>query len=402
MDDTRENYPDDEIELIDILRVVWKWKWLIIGGTLLCAVIAGAITYNQPKVYSVDMVLRPGVAEIKEDGGYIYIDSEENIKAIIGAGTFNHRILSELNGELDKGKDAKNPEKVEKLDFGVELTNNTNTLKVSYETAFVERGLFVLERLHHHLKNYYEPIVERFKKKYELNIQEAQTAITKTENRVSRLKSDIKATRSSMQTEMDTIKSEIEKLKAGMASQKNLMENQQKRVAEIEEEIDRVAKNTDHLVDQRNAFLKQLKNEDNILSSIIYSNTIQQNISYLDTLKAQKTEALNKVSEARASAEGYQQDIEKAQARFEDVKEQKQSEMDRLKSQIQDAKSDRAYTNEKIRELEFEKKSVGNLQQLQEPIRSPAPVGPRMVLNVALAFVAAFFVMLFVSFFAEY
>ena len=28
---------DDEIELIDILRVIWKWKYVILAGTLLWA-----------------------------------------------------------------------------------------------------------------------------------------------------------------------------------------------------------------------------------------------------------------------------------------------------------------------------------------------------------------------------
>ena len=34
-----QNYPpyEDEINLIDYLRVLWKRKWLIIGGTLICA-----------------------------------------------------------------------------------------------------------------------------------------------------------------------------------------------------------------------------------------------------------------------------------------------------------------------------------------------------------------------------
>jgi len=42
-----QGYPpqyEDEINLIDLLRVLWKWKWLIIGGTLICAVAVMGIT----------------------------------------------------------------------------------------------------------------------------------------------------------------------------------------------------------------------------------------------------------------------------------------------------------------------------------------------------------------------
>ena len=48
-----QNYPpyEDEINLIDYLRVLWKWKWLIIAGTLICAVAAAVISSQMPKIY---------------------------------------------------------------------------------------------------------------------------------------------------------------------------------------------------------------------------------------------------------------------------------------------------------------------------------------------------------------
>ena len=46
-------YYEDEINLIDYLRVLWKWKWLIIAGTLLCAMAAAVISLQMPKIYEV-------------------------------------------------------------------------------------------------------------------------------------------------------------------------------------------------------------------------------------------------------------------------------------------------------------------------------------------------------------
>jgi LPS O-antigen subunit length determinant protein (WzzB/FepE family) len=34
----------EEIELIDFMRVIWKWKYLIAVGTLLFSVIAGIVS----------------------------------------------------------------------------------------------------------------------------------------------------------------------------------------------------------------------------------------------------------------------------------------------------------------------------------------------------------------------
>src|SRR5215510_4344611 len=52
-----------EVELIDYLRVLWKWKRLIVGGTLTAALIAFAITAITPKTYKATVTLL--VAESK-------------------------------------------------------------------------------------------------------------------------------------------------------------------------------------------------------------------------------------------------------------------------------------------------------------------------------------------------
>ena len=34
------DFSEDDIKLIDFLRVIWNWKQLIIGGTLICVIAA--------------------------------------------------------------------------------------------------------------------------------------------------------------------------------------------------------------------------------------------------------------------------------------------------------------------------------------------------------------------------
>jgi len=88
----REEQFEDEIELMDYLRVIWKWKYLIVGGTLVCAIVAWAISFSIPKVYRIDMVVRPGMLTMDEKGNDVYVDSPQNIKAVIEAGTFDREI----------------------------------------------------------------------------------------------------------------------------------------------------------------------------------------------------------------------------------------------------------------------------------------------------------------------
>ena len=48
------HYPEDEVGLIDLLRVIWKWKFLIIGGVVVCAVVAFVISSMLPKIYWIE------------------------------------------------------------------------------------------------------------------------------------------------------------------------------------------------------------------------------------------------------------------------------------------------------------------------------------------------------------
>ena len=91
--DQRMDQLDDEIKLIDCLKVIWKWKKLIILGTIVIIIVAGVISFLMPKVYSIQMVLEPGILKVSEDGQNIYAESQENIKALIETGVFDRDIL---------------------------------------------------------------------------------------------------------------------------------------------------------------------------------------------------------------------------------------------------------------------------------------------------------------------
>ena len=65
-------YPEDEIELMDYLLVIWKWKYMIIAGTFVFALTAAIISFvlweQQPQMYHTSIVLKPGVLKIDETG----------------------------------------------------------------------------------------------------------------------------------------------------------------------------------------------------------------------------------------------------------------------------------------------------------------------------------------------
>jgi len=86
--ETEETYPrrdqfEDEVELIDYLRTMWKWKWLIIGGTLLCTFAAAIYGFTRPvvRMYKVSTLI-----EIDPN---IELDPIDKIKSMIEYSIFN-------------------------------------------------------------------------------------------------------------------------------------------------------------------------------------------------------------------------------------------------------------------------------------------------------------------------
>jgi hypothetical protein len=230
---------EDEIELIDILRVLWKWKYLIMIGTFICGLLAAIISFNMSKIYSIDMVLRPGILEIGEHGKNIYIDSPQNIKALIDYGTFNNDILDYLN-------EIKMENIPTKLEFKVSIPKDSDTIKIRYETDDIKQGMVVQNHLGKLLLETYRKLVKYFKNEYDVKL--------------------------------DILKSELDYIKVTIQSYKRNVKNIEKRIDELMPEIELIKNNTANLIRERDKLISKNPKENDILSALLYSNTIQQNL----------------------------------------------------------------------------------------------------------------------------
>ena len=155
-EDQKKEYCEDEVELIDILRVIWKWKYLILSGTIVCVLLAVIISFTMPKIYRVDMALQIGILDMNRNGNKVYIDSIDNIKMIIQTGILKKGILKYL--EKDQRKNFSNL-----LKFKVSAPNNSEIIKISYESASVEFGVNLMKALYQALLEKYDELVKYYK-----------------------------------------------------------------------------------------------------------------------------------------------------------------------------------------------------------------------------------------------
>jgi uncharacterized protein involved in exopolysaccharide biosynthesis len=336
---------EDEIELMDYLKVLWKWKYLILLGTLACAVVAGIVSFNMTKIYEVKMVVAPGILKIDGSGKRLYIDSLQNIQTMIESGSFTEKIL----GGMAKPAEGDLPED---LGFKVATPKGLNALSVSYQTADRKEGLQIMSDLSNVLQEKFRTVVTYYQQEYDMQ-QDQQS------------------------NELGKLDSNISNVRAGIKTKELKIKDLNQRATEVETEIDRIGKNTELLITERNKFLSNKKTDDNILSALLYSNTIQESIAYLNTL--------------RTTTIDIKSDINSTNLKIENAK-----------NNIKDLESQKRLIQEKIANIEFKKNTIQNIQILQLPKSSLSPIKPKKKLNVLLAGVVGLFLTVFLAFFIEY
>lgn len=439
---------EDEIELMDFLKVLWKWKYLILVGTLICAVAAAVISLNMTKVYSIGTVLTPGVAKVDASGEITYIGSPQEIKTLIETGALESSVLAHIKlpnkEDLEKLADS--------LKFKVKTTKGSNALEISYETPDTDLGIQVLNNLNRALLGNFDGLVKYFKEEFDIQVRSKSSDESKVVEKIDKAKNDIstaeaenvakiseiEARISSKKLEMSANEAEknaaieqksnsILTIQAQMEGKKKQIKNLEGRLSDLRTEIGRISTNTDTLLEERDKFLSSTKNENNILASVMYTNTIQQNIAYLNSLRSDVNNVNHQIFQENVGIEklensikdiGVQKvnlekqtdidnqklasDIKDLQSQMASLKEQTKAETETLRSEIKALESEKEYVLEEVNNLEFKKNYVQNILILQPPKSSLYPVKPKKILNVMLAGVVGLFLTVFVAFFVEY
>jgi len=319
---------ENEINLADYLRVIWKWKWFIVAGVLICTIVAGILSFQMPKIYEISMVIEPGIASVNDDGSFIYIDTAENMSGKIEGKVYNRRVEEAL--QLDPLKT--------KVEFKSTIVRETSVIKITsqWQEEDTALGMKAIREMISLLSGDYERIVKHRKGAYDEQIKLKLNSIEKTQNEIK--------------------------------LQSATLNNIRQRKEELLKEITGVEENTKRIIQERGTLLKD-ENPNKDLSLLLYSTTIQQNVTYSNQL----------------SNQNYELGVR------EKGTENKISELNKV---IDDTKS-------QIDTLNLEKMLISNIKIIQEQEISPQPVTPNKRQIILLAGVVSLFTFVLLAFFIE-
>ena len=364
-------YQHDEINLIDVLIVVWKWKWLIVLGTLICVGIAGIISLLQPKIYEVSMVVEPGIIG-KSGTNFIYMDSPENIASKIDQGAY-HRKLLEMFSIASLGHSGK---------FKAEAKSKSPIIivKSQWKKENVPLGIDVSSKLFDLLADDYKNIVEQMRGDLEQKIALKQNEIKKIETE-----------RKNIGNQIVLISSQIDRNKYEAKIEQLNLKGCGNRINQLSSEAQEAKENQEKMVQLRNNML-QNKDIHQDISLLLHESTSQQYISYFNYIT-------NQIYESRIRENEIKMKIEDLTANTDN----KKMEIEKLKF-LRDEESEREIDNIKaqLAGLRLEKKIISNIKVVQKPAKSMRPIKPKTKQTIILAGVSGFFLFIFLAFFVEY
>jgi len=366
----KEQY--DEIELMDILLVIWKRKWLIILPTLLCVIAAGVYSFLLPQKWEVDAIIQPSKLFIQNEQGEfqeVLVTDPNQITGQINGASYDRLISAELNVELRKFPKLK-----------AETLRNTNLVRVSIREEDTQKAESILLSLFKHLK------VE-LDRKVDVEMKGIDTKITENENLIKLKEFNIKDALNGIKME------EIEKnkMRQEILSAKNKLKISEEREKNILEEMKTVKQRIDEIEAQQKEALAQKKEGSEAISLLLYSNEVQNNFRYFNILD----EKLSNEKIIRENLDLFIKERKESIKMLDTQIENLNTGIDKIKNEIDNTKNDISLLRERKGQIDY-------AQLIKEPTPSLYPVSPRKKLNVAIAGILGLMIFTILAFFIEY
>ena len=182
-----QNYPNDEINLMDYIKVIIKRKKLIIGIFIICVVATTIVSFRMPKVYQIDSTARIGSI-----GGSLFSVGEMIEK------TKNRNLLQSVIQGIDTNITVESLKKAVKI----EKVEGTNFLKVQMESVEPGIAIDILNKIE-------SKLVLDGNEFYEKNITLINERIQELHARKENVSKQIKMLNQNTLTNYETIYSEL-------------------------------------------------------------------------------------------------------------------------------------------------------------------------------------------------
>jgi capsular polysaccharide biosynthesis protein len=438
--------PDEklkEIKLMDYAKILWKRKWLIIIPTILISIAVGIWSFRQTPVWEADAIFQPSkFLSSNEQGQFteIVFADPKQVAGQINQASYNGIIAGELNIDLRDFPQLK-----------AENLKDTKLVRVTVRDTDINRASKILNSLFHLLKS-------DFDRKADVEIQSIDTQIIDKENQIKANDLIIKDSKNQIELTKLRIKDkengiiikengikirnndiklkdleiqsksfQKDKINQAIETDKNKIKISEDRAAGILDEMKSVKGKIDEIEKLLQKTIAQKKQGADAIVLLLYSNEIQQNLRYYETLDEKasvekitrenlnlgirdKEEQLrqldNQVHQVETQKDSIKTEINNIETDISSIK----TEIEKINTEIVDMRNGIDKTINASNTIKSDSQFLGNKKAridyallVKEPTPSNGPVWPikrKNVMNAAFLSLAAFcFLALFLDYF---
>jgi len=392
---------ENEVELMDYLYILIKYKWFIIVPTFVVMVLVGIYSFTLPKIWEIDMLFEPGKVLVQTDQGDfkdIVITDPTQIAGRINEKSYDNQIA--VNNKIDI-KDFPR--------INAENIKGTALIRVSLREEDPNKAKLILSSLFLILKSDLDKKLEVETKGIETQIEEKKTSIKQNDLGIKDISNDLILKDLDLRSkDLDIQSKEIEKGRIGkeIESNKNKIKISEERVISLTDEMKSVKKRIDDLDQHQKKVLDDKMAGVDAISLLLYSSEVQQNLRYYDTLNDKMNNEKITQENLHQDSKNKEEQIKQLDNQINQIKTQKET-INTLKLTIRNEilkleNINTTFGND-IKLLTEERKArIGFTNLIKSPTSSLYPVAPKKKKNVLIAGVIGGIIFTLLAFLLDY
>jgi chain length determinant protein (polysaccharide antigen chain regulator) len=369
-----DNRNENVIDLEKVFLALWLRKWTFAGVVLATVCLGVLLAFALPDLYRVSAVVEPGIIDVNPDGKYVNVDTVQNMKAKVDSNIYNQRLRGIFgNGQVEF-----------RFKIAADIPKNANVLTIYTETKKEDIGnaIHLIDKVIGELQKDYSTVIDRKKS------DNAMQKIIK-ESEIN----ELQVKKKNLDTLIAQVRNEIKEYQEQRTANLDSLVTLKTREKLLIKEIANSKKNSDKLVQGRDTFLQNhTGSRDPDLASILYTTTIQQNISLSNELQKQSNELLKQADEMKGMDISMQTQIEERRIKITQLELQKNEQLD---MQIAQKKIE-------IKDLEKRSSYIQDIHILGSPSASLGPVKPKRLMIIGISLLIGCFLGIMVSLLADY
>ncbi|MGQ9617988.1 MAG: Wzz/FepE/Etk N-terminal domain-containing protein [Candidatus Aminicenantia bacterium] len=376
----------EEIELMEIFNVLWRRKLLIILGVLICTITTWVVSFLLKPVYEISAVVQTAKIFVQDQSGRyeeISIENPKQIASRITEKSYDTVVANELKISLEEFPEIE-----------AEEIRDTFLVRISTRDHEIERGKKIISSIIKYLKKDIDEKVDAELKAIDTQIDTNKSKIKSLNLSIQDKKNEIKDIELIIQSK------EIQKgtLYKDIEATKNKIKISEERTKTLLDEMKVVKEKMDKLEEESRKALKEGGDEKNAIPMLLYSNEIQNNLRYYNSLEERLSQEKINFENLNVHLSVKEHDLKQLNIDISQLK----NKIDIVKNEIEKIKTEIEEHKNTIDSLKQKKRLIDKTSVVKPPTPSLYPVFPKKRLNVAITFILSSIFFSLLAFFIEY